>query len=266
MLKKLLKHELKEVSRYLIPLLLSLVVITIVNKIFFSIDNETTIMKLIQGISVTLFVVINIAILAATFIVIIIRFYKNLLGDEGYLMFTLPVKVSTHIISKTIIATFWSIIATIVVTMSIAFVLGNYNDFTEIINNFIKTDDKIFIILFLIEFIIAIVISYVISILQIYASISLGQLFQKHKIIASFASYIGIYTILQIIGSIFALILILITSHLNISHTYNLDLSNSQAELFFHGIMIFAIAFNAALGGVFYYITQKTLSNKLNLE
>lgn len=42
--------------------------------------------------------------LVVTAVILIQRFYKNLLGSEGYLMFTLPVTVSQHLFSKTIIA------------------------------------------------------------------------------------------------------------------------------------------------------------------
>ena len=48
------------------------------------------------------------AMLVAVFVgdrgILIQRFYKNLLGDEGYLMFTLPVTVAQHIWSKVIVA------------------------------------------------------------------------------------------------------------------------------------------------------------------
>lgn len=39
-----------------------------------------------------------------TLIIQIQRFSKNLLGDEGYLMFTLPASVSQHITAKLVVA------------------------------------------------------------------------------------------------------------------------------------------------------------------
>ena len=42
--------------------------------------------------------------LRADLIIQIQRFSKNLLGDEGYLMFTLPASVSQHITAKLVVA------------------------------------------------------------------------------------------------------------------------------------------------------------------
>ena len=62
---------------------------------FFNTSN-----KIISAIAVVMAIMYGMVIIAAfviTLIVIIQRFYKNLLTDEGYLMFTLPVKAHSHI-------------------------------------------------------------------------------------------------------------------------------------------------------------------------
>ncbi len=45
---------------------------------------------------------------------IVLRFHKNLYSNEGYLMFTLPVKPQMLLASKTIVAFSWIIISFIV--------------------------------------------------------------------------------------------------------------------------------------------------------
>ena len=59
------------------------------------------------------------AVIIVTFIIIIQRFYKNLLCDEGYLMNTLPVSVWKNITSKLIVATVWNIVSLGVALVSI---------------------------------------------------------------------------------------------------------------------------------------------------
>lgn len=49
-----------------------------------------------------------------TIVVTIQRFRKNLLGDEGYLMFTLPVSTSSLILSKCITALIYAVLSFIV--------------------------------------------------------------------------------------------------------------------------------------------------------
>ena len=51
-----------------------------------------------------------VAVMIVTLIIIIQRFYKNLLCDEGYLMNTLPMSVWKNITSKLVVASYgiWS--------------------------------------------------------------------------------------------------------------------------------------------------------------
>ena len=46
-------------------------------------------------------------IMVVSLVVVIQRFYKSLLGDEGYLMFTLPVETWKLVMSKLLVAIFW---------------------------------------------------------------------------------------------------------------------------------------------------------------
>ena len=59
---------------------------------------------MLPAISSMLYMGVMMAAFVVTAVILIQRFYKNLLGSEGYLMFTLPVTVTQHLLSKTIIA------------------------------------------------------------------------------------------------------------------------------------------------------------------
>ena len=50
----------------------------------------------------------------ATLIVVIQRFYKSLLGDEGYLMFTIPVKAWQNILNKLLVSMLWTFTSTVI--------------------------------------------------------------------------------------------------------------------------------------------------------
>ena len=65
--------------------------------------NIKTILSVISMVG---YVVLIISISAITLIIMVQRFYKNLLGDEGYLMFTLPVKTWQNVLNKLIFAVF----------------------------------------------------------------------------------------------------------------------------------------------------------------
>ena len=168
MLVKLMKYELKATARTLIPLYIALLAFAIVNKIFIG----TGLSDKLEGFGSIPFILsifgygcTMAAVFIVTFFVIIQRFYKNLLGDEGYLMNTLPVTTVTNLTSKLSIATFWNIISGFVAILSIiimAFKPDTFSDFfRELFRTLSDGYDEVGIQLYIviIEVIIAILIS-----------------------------------------------------------------------------------------------------------
>ena len=86
MLGKLLKYELKATSRVFIPLYIAILVVSIVNGLSLNLEILN-----IQGLATIVLMCLFISLFVITIVVTIQRFNKNLLKDEGYLMFTLPV-------------------------------------------------------------------------------------------------------------------------------------------------------------------------------
>ena len=124
MLGKLLKYEIKATSRILLPLYLVLFVVAVVNRVlnpFEILENAQgfNIQILVNVLSVILYFTIAFSVMAATFIIMIQRFYKNFLGDEGYLSFTLPVETWKHVLSKLLTSMMWIILSILAVIASI---------------------------------------------------------------------------------------------------------------------------------------------------
>src|SRR5690554_3907592 len=103
MLGKLLKHEIKATSRLFLPMFASVILVALINKVvsspfeqnglsFSLVIRGSDLMSLIQLFSVLTFILLLLVAIGMSFFVMIQRFYKNLLRDEGYLMFTLPVQ------------------------------------------------------------------------------------------------------------------------------------------------------------------------------
>lgn len=115
MLGKLLKYELKSTAKFFVPMYFAILVITTLNSIFI----RKNVFVEAQGIINMVIGGLFIAITTLTIVIIVKRFKKNLLGDEGYLMFTLPVKSSSLILSKYISALIWVLLTMIVSSMAI---------------------------------------------------------------------------------------------------------------------------------------------------
>ncbi|MEG2716938.1 MAG: hypothetical protein RR961_06315 [Eubacterium sp.] len=267
MLGKLLKYEIKGTARMMFPLYAALLVLTIINKIFLSINSQATGFVMSMGISMTLYICIIVGIMVLTMVVIIQRFYKNLMTDEGYLMFTLPVPVWQHILAKLLIAMMWCIVAGIVFCLSI-FILAATGDFFSLVGQFFRDFQTLEfgvpftqVILCGVEIIGVTLLAMATGILQIYASIAVGQLFGTHKILGSFGAYIVIDIILQIAGTI------MMSSFAMSGAMNNLEVFDAM-DVFpmFQLLMGVGTLINVALGAAFFFGTKYLLKNKLNLE
>lgn len=106
MLGKLIKYEFKACGRTFFPLYIGILVLAAINGLcnnynIFSIgDNGTSLsfsIENVQGILMLVLFALFVALFVLTILLTIQRFKKNLLDEEGYLMFTLP--VSTKVLS-----------------------------------------------------------------------------------------------------------------------------------------------------------------------
>lgn len=112
MLRKLLKYDMQSIWKIFLFLAGTVLLLSPLGglAIRFMIQNESETLILLSVFS-GFFLFINVmAIMAFSVIIAImlyVRFYKNFFTDEGYLTFTLPVKRSTLLASKTINAVIW---------------------------------------------------------------------------------------------------------------------------------------------------------------
>lgn len=206
MLGKLLKYEMKATSRIFLPLYLVLLVYSAIHKVISSFSPNK--LQLPQALSLMVYIMILCCMLVVTIVVMIQRFYKNLLTDEGYLMFTLPTKTWKHIASKLTVSMLWMVLSGIVAIASIFIVAFNeitksgfiqfVTDFTGKFFEYYGT----FSIILVIEALLLLVIGLAQNILVIYASIAVGHLANKYRVLTSLGAFIIINTASQIIMTI----------------------------------------------------------------
>lgn len=225
--------------------------------------TETSAFGLIEFISGFLFVGIFIALIVATVMIVIVRFYRGLLGDEGYLMHTLPVKPWQLITSKGVVSAAVVLVSILVAVVSML-ILAGFNAFVDVADFFaelgkmLKEEPKF--ILAGIEMLIVLVLSVLKSIYQIYASLSIGQLSGKHRILLALGAYIGISVILSILG----VIMMSIGEELGIVDWFVGLGDRSVFSLTQAGIVGMFLLTVVQLA-VFHVITERILSKKLNL-
>ncbi|MHC1748518.1 MAG: hypothetical protein AB9856_09080 [Cellulosilyticaceae bacterium] len=204
MLGKLLKYELKATGRTFLPLYGAILVIAAINRVTLLgdglsfLDNFRNIMMLVLF---SLFVALGVM----TLVVLIQRFNKNLLGDEGYLMFTLPVKAHSLISSKLIVTLIWSIGSGIVAILTFLILVPDsqfWADIPEAIRllmNEIGNPDLHRAIFIMCEMVVLGIVGYIGQILIIYGSLATTQIakFNKHRIPAAFITFFIINTLIS---------------------------------------------------------------------
>lgn len=269
MLSRLLKYEFKATGRMFLPCYAAIVIWAVITRIFSGITNHNVlsgtatagnrIAALIEGVFMMIMVLLIFGIFVATFIITIHRFYKNMVTDEGYLMFTMPVKVTSHINSKLIAAFVWNVLSIVVAGIAVLILISykdiwKYFSFKTLIDSLQKaTEGKMgFVIL---EFSVLCIAGLASSILMLYACIAIGHLFQKHKIVMAIVAYLVIQFVIDVLGSIGMLIL-----SFNMEGTYMEGIQGFQFMI--NSVSVFCII----IGAAFYVITQVIFNNRLNLE
>lgn len=261
MLRKLLKYELKATARIFMPIYLVLIVFAFINH-FMSFNAST--FSVPQGITLTLYIIILVGMFVATFIVMIQRFYKNLLSEEGYLMFTLPVRTWKHTLCKLLVSIMWIILSSIAALASIIIIALQEATLSEMFQGLGEVWDFVYSAIgtSIYQLIALMVVGYIISIitgiLYIYLAIAIGNLSNNHKTLASVGAFLGIYTISEIISS-----LVLVGA--DGQGPINMLLTEQYSQIPF-GFLWLTIALSAIFGVIYFFVTNLILSRHLNLE
>ncbi|MEG2842497.1 MAG: hypothetical protein RR900_03340 [Ruthenibacterium sp.] len=120
MLKKLIKYEFGATGKTMLPLFGAALILAGTTKLFqpvcyLMLRNAPEFVfgnNFLRGVGMLFTVLTVFALLALIMVVFInsvLRLYKNLLGDEGHLMFTLPATAGQHVFSKLLVSLCWTV-------------------------------------------------------------------------------------------------------------------------------------------------------------
>ena len=271
MLGKLLKHEFKDTGKVLLPLDLLLIGVTLLGMIVLGLkvfDHDG--MAPVAAAMLIFYILGIIALFIVTYVFLMIRFFRSMYSSEGYLTHTLPVNPLATLNTKLIVSLFWafltlilsigsvvSLILTAVRTYGEEISWGDLWPAFEKVTGFTAPEMLGWIMLF--SF-----LTCLSGLLMIYCSISIGQLFNKHKVLAAIISYVVIYIVMQIVSTI----TMLGTSIRSISDESSISTQSGFVDMsgfygsVFGSTMIQSVVFIA----IFYVVTAYISSKKVNLD
>ena len=268
MLKKLYKHEFHSLFRSLLPIWAALIGFAVLSRLTFITDFDNDVLNTVRGLSVTAYIFAIIAVFIVGLVIVVMRFYKNLLTHEGYLTFTLPFTPTQHIVCKLVCGVVVMVIDFIIVICSLL-ILGAGTETLGEILGVIKlaltelpeyfSAGQIAIISS--EVLLLLLLSPFQSLLMFYAAMALGQQF-KNKVGGAAIAYICLYAAVQIITSLIMIPISFVTAGSMDEFDNLINNSVMYLGLFFG----FLIVMSAALSIVYFVITRHFLTKKLNLE
>lgn len=266
MLSRLIRHEWKAVSRVCIPMYGGLILAALLTH-FLLMNLErfsSAIYDIItMGMSVLCFGLF-VAAFVLTLIIQIQRFSKNLLGDEGYLMFTLPASVSQHITAKLVVAVLLdvlSVLAAILGVLALALEGAMWLDLPGELWDMIQHVDWSDWLLIL-ELLILCLAAGAVGMLHIYASIAVGHLARKHRTLTAFGAYFGFAVVLNMLFTG----LMEFAASSPWAAEVGRWLMEQEGDTGGHLLMWVMILGTAVLGAGFFALTRYLLKNHLNLE
>ena len=146
------------------------------------------------------FMCVIVAMFVIAMIFVVDRFSKGLLGDEGYLMHTLPVRPWELVASKLICGTVTWIGCGVVALLS-PFIMAPVNwlelmqfpFWSDILRGIMKHPGTLALMA---EFCLVILAFIVLFISVMYLAMAIGHLFSRHRRLISVAAFIGLYILL----------------------------------------------------------------------
>lgn len=274
MLRKLMKHELRATGRIMLPLFGVLLVTAVGANVSIRglTDSDVFFLNLLGGLFLIAFVVAMAAVCLIAFALMVRRFHKNLLEDEGYVMMTLPVSVHQHIWSKLIVSTVW-FAATIVVVILACFVVAFNVELAqtvlagfrvlmqEIARNF-STYYAVNGTIVVLEGVVICVLASFVMCLQCYSAMAIGYSFPNRKGLMSVGVFFGMELVLSLVEGL--VISLVNDSALHYAMLGWTDGISATAGL--HLSMWFLIGLEAVYGAGYYAFTTYFLKKHLNLE
>lgn len=251
MLRKLLKYDFRANMRIFVFVWPAILLFAVIERLTLTADLTGNLYAILVSTTTTLFVLAVIAAGVFSLVISIIRFYSGLLRNEGYLMFTLPVRAWQLIVSKLIVA-FVTIAVTIVVGfLSVWFLFDGVRGFYDVLDSFfgrISAPDALSLVLGFVVCILALCM----AILQIYLACSIGHLARRHRILWSVLTYYAINIVIEVIAVTGVLLAVPVLA--------------TVARNDIPGLLgVIAIA-EAALCVLYFFFSERILRKRLNLE
>lgn len=278
MLGKLIKHEFRATARIMLPVMGALLALALLaNLSIRGLTSGLSDVPVLRILFLLIVVFFGIAIVAAVVMAIVLmvsRFYRNLLKDEGYLMFTLPVSTHALVWSKLIVSLVWFLLTALLIFLVMALtalnlsntnlemIIEQFPSWSEITEFLREAGIQREVITLLCQAALGTLLGAIVTCLHFYAAMSLGHMFTKDKVLLSIVFFIGINFVFSLMSTAYGFIGFGLSGMEEQWETMeNAGVLRTFSTITWHGLVISAVQ-----GALLYLATILGLKKGLNLE
>lgn len=271
MLGKLIKYDLmadwkKYAALYAATLITSIMLFT-TGKIKESI-RDNRILEIVEDMFGIVFMTLIIAISVAVVVLTVMRFYKNVMRDEGYLTHTLPVHTWEILASKLISSYVWFLSAFIIGGICLGVSSGEplwlfdaIEDIAEVISEARGSEEKSMLIQIMTVTMVSVVLSPFFIMTHAYFCFALGNLSNSHKLGVSVLAFFGVN-----IAENFIATAVMIIFAANFDDDRWETASVIEALRMGNSVMILTLIISIVISVGFFAAAERIFAKKLNLE
>ena len=254
MLSKLIKYEFKATARKMLPLMAAVVALAALSGVSVMMLDKAEDYGFLTAVFVATlmaFFVCIFAVCVMAFVVMIQRFYNNLLGSEGYMMFTLPVSVDA-----TAVACVLAMIVLMTVSANFAFTGEELRYVMQGVKDILNNVGAGNIIGYILEFAAALFLASVSTCLHFYLAMAIGQCFANRRGMWSVLAFFAIAIVVSVLTGF-------VLGVINRTGIDPIDTGSMLTAA--HIVFLGNIVSSAALSAIFYFPTTMLLKKHLNL-
>lgn len=254
MFGKLMKHEFQATGRSLLRLygiMLVLALMTTMAMRLFDLNqgwqgSVVGYIMIAYGLSIF-------AVAVGVFIILTLHYKKNILGDEGYLMMTLPTGVHSLLLSKLLTAMAWYLLTGVAMVLSVLIADSSsidsafFHDLVAGLHHIFSQSGALSVLL---RVLLAMLLFASLITLLSYAYYSLEQSFRKHKGLYNFAAVVVTLVLFRLCGWI------------SVNYHINAGLAAREVQI----LTPIDYAQLIGLNLLMYFAAWWALSKRLNLE
>lgn len=261
MLRKLLKYDFRANMKIFLFVWPAILVFAVLEHFMLQANLDDRLMTILVNLTTMLYGLAIVAACVFALVISITRFYSGLLRDEGYLMFTLPVRPWQLIVSKFLTALVTISITVLLSILSLSLLPENPH---IIVTDMFDGLDSILNVWGYILFALMVLLSLSDQILKIYLACAVGHLAKRKRIFFAVLFYYVLNVVLEVS---FVALFVLVTANDTLSRLI-CDIIRPFKTAGGMSAMVLGVIDVILLiaGSIYFFVTERILRKHLNLE